>query len=208
MNNSDKCTEVQVKRFKAIKDASFKLSSLNVLVGANNSGKSSIIQGLHFGIGLLQTIRLSGKWTTGDTIGTSINPTELIYSPSGGRLLSGDGRQASNKCRICHRVAVHSCFRGTTRRRHPKGPQSEHCCQGDYGYCSQETFESRYTPSVSFRQDWRVYPRPNNTSPMEYCFGLSPEATQIWCCETSCCACGARQSGRASSLTSGKFSQT
>ena len=82
MNRLDTCTEVQVKRFKAIKDASFKLSSLNVLVGANNSGKSSIIQGLHFGIGLLQTIQLSGKWTTGNTIVTSINPTELIYSPS------------------------------------------------------------------------------------------------------------------------------
>ena len=82
MNRLDTCTEVQVKRFKAIKDASFKLSSLNVLVGANNSGKSSIIQGLHFGIGLLQTIQLSGKWTTGNTSVTSINPTELIYSPS------------------------------------------------------------------------------------------------------------------------------
>ena len=97
MNNPDKWTAVQIERFKAIRDASFQLSSLNVLVGANNSGKSSIIQGLHFGIGLLQTIQLTGKWKpTGDTITTSINPTELIYSPSedvyslgmGGRLLT------------------------------------------------------------------------------------------------------------------------
>lgn len=65
------------------------------MVGANNSGKSSIIQGLHFGIGLLQTIRLSGNWTSGSDISTSINPTQLIYSPSedvnslamGGKLL-------------------------------------------------------------------------------------------------------------------------
>lgn len=88
-------TAVRIRRFKAIDDAPFDLSSLNVLVGANNSGKSSIIQGLHFAIGLLQTIKLSGYWTKGASISTSINPTQLIYSPSddvaslalGGKLL-------------------------------------------------------------------------------------------------------------------------
>jgi len=35
------------------------LKGVNVLVGGNNSGKSSIIQGLHFGVGLLQTIALA-----------------------------------------------------------------------------------------------------------------------------------------------------
>jgi AAA ATPase domain len=79
---------VQIERFKAIDHAAFSLASLNVLVGANNSGKSSIIQGLHFGIGLLQTMQLANKWPNAkswpadDSISTSINPTELIYSPS------------------------------------------------------------------------------------------------------------------------------
>jgi hypothetical protein len=85
----------RIQRFKAIEDAPLDLGSLNVLVGANNSGKSSIIQGLHFGVGLLQTILLSGNWTSGKSISTSINPTQLIYSPSedvnslamGGKLL-------------------------------------------------------------------------------------------------------------------------
>lgn len=54
----------QIERFKAVEEAPFDLDSLNVLVGANNSGKSSIIQGLHFGIGLLQTIMLQGSWPT------------------------------------------------------------------------------------------------------------------------------------------------
>ena len=45
---------VQIQRFKAIQDAPFDVGALNVLVGANNAGKSSIIQGVHFGIGLLQ----------------------------------------------------------------------------------------------------------------------------------------------------------
>lgn len=86
---------VQIERFKAIEEAPFDLGPLNVLVGANNSGKSSIIQGLHFGIGLLQTVLLAGRWTSKDTISMSLNPTQLIYSPSenvsalalGGKLL-------------------------------------------------------------------------------------------------------------------------
>jgi predicted ATPase len=43
---------VRIRRFKRIDDASIDLKDVNVLVGGNNSGKSSIIQGLHFGIGL------------------------------------------------------------------------------------------------------------------------------------------------------------
>ncbi|HYI09275.1 MAG TPA: AAA family ATPase [Thermoanaerobaculia bacterium] len=86
---------VQIERFKAIVDAPIDLAELNVLVGANNAGKSSVIQGLHFGVGLLQTILLSDNWTSGNSISTSLNPTQLIYSPSesvnalamGGKLL-------------------------------------------------------------------------------------------------------------------------
>src|ERR1039457_2980741 len=44
---------VRIQRFKRIKDASIDLKTVNVFVGGNNSGKSSLIQGLHFGIGLL-----------------------------------------------------------------------------------------------------------------------------------------------------------
>lgn len=86
---------VRIQRFKAIEDAPFDLASMNLLVGANNAGKSSVIQGLHFGIGLLQTILLTGNWGEKDSISTSVNPTQLIYSPSddvnslamGGKLL-------------------------------------------------------------------------------------------------------------------------
>jgi ABC-type dipeptide/oligopeptide/nickel transport system ATPase subunit len=69
---------VRIQRFKRIKDASIDLKTVNVFVGGNNSGKSSLIQALHFGVGLLQTIALSGQWKTS----TSLNPTQLIYSPA------------------------------------------------------------------------------------------------------------------------------
>ena len=86
---------VRIERFKTIADAAFELGPVNVLVGANNSGKSSIIQGLHFAIAVLQTVDLLGNWRAGAQLRTSLNPTQLIDSPSddvyalgaGGRLL-------------------------------------------------------------------------------------------------------------------------
>lgn len=94
-----KLKAVRIQRFKVIDDAPFDLGPMNVLVGANNSGKSSIIQGLHFGVAVLQSIELTGSWTKGKAISTSINPTQIIYSPSenlnalalGGRLLEKEG---------------------------------------------------------------------------------------------------------------------
>jgi len=88
-----KLSSIRIQRFKRITDAPIDLQGVNVLVGGNNSGKSSIIQGLHFAVGLLQTIALSGDW--GQAGSTSLNPTQLIYSPSedvyalapGGKLL-------------------------------------------------------------------------------------------------------------------------
>jgi hypothetical protein len=82
-----KLQSVRIKRFKAIEDAPIDLSDLNVLVGANNAGKSSIIQGLHFGIALLQSIALAGQWhrnvrKDADTLSTSISPNQIIYSPA------------------------------------------------------------------------------------------------------------------------------
>ncbi|MFW9259337.1 MULTISPECIES: ATP-dependent nuclease [Nostoc] len=71
---------VRIQRFKRIEDAFFDLDSINVLVGANNSGKSSIIQGLHFAIGVLQSVKLSnGNIRRGSS---TLSPTQLIYSPS------------------------------------------------------------------------------------------------------------------------------
>ena len=70
---------VRIQRFKKISDAPFDLREINILVGANNAGKSSVIQALHFGIGVLQTIKLTQSPRRG---ATSLNPTQLIYSPS------------------------------------------------------------------------------------------------------------------------------
>lgn len=78
-----KLKSVRVQRFKKVSDAGFDVADLNVLVGGNNSGKSTIVQALHFGIALLQTIQASGvKWPKTGEYPTSINPGDIIYSPS------------------------------------------------------------------------------------------------------------------------------
>lgn len=85
----------QVKRFKGIRDAAFDVGSINVFIGANNSGKSSLAQLLHFGIAILQAIDLAGRWGNNSSVALSLNPTQLLYSPcvdlyalgSGGKLL-------------------------------------------------------------------------------------------------------------------------
>lgn len=93
---------VRIQRFKCIGDALIDVGDVNVIVGANNSGKSSVIQALHFAVGALQTMRLGGRFpegAKGNTISTSLNPDQLIYSPSknvvalgpGGRLFENEG---------------------------------------------------------------------------------------------------------------------
>ncbi len=89
----------RIQRFKRINDAAIDLDRVNVFVGGNNSGKSSLIQGIHFGVGLLQTIALSGLWKAS----TSLNPTQLIYSPAedihalgaGGKLFEDEDKAIS-----------------------------------------------------------------------------------------------------------------
>jgi len=78
-----KLKSVRVRRFKRVTDAGFDVENVNVLVGGNNSGKSTIVQALHFGIALLQSILASeGKWPKGNDVPISLNPSDIIYSPS------------------------------------------------------------------------------------------------------------------------------
>ncbi len=86
---------VHVKRFKGMDDAPFDVSSINVFIGANNSGKSTLAQLVHFGMSILQAIQLADRWGNNPAVSLSLNPTQLLYSPCvdlyalgrGGRLL-------------------------------------------------------------------------------------------------------------------------
>ena len=79
MNNS--LQSVSAKRFKSIEDAPFDVSEINVFIGANNAGKSTLAQMIHFGIGLFQSIELADRWGNDTSVTVSLSPTQLLYSP-------------------------------------------------------------------------------------------------------------------------------
>ncbi|MBX3609170.1 MAG: AAA family ATPase [Hydrogenophaga sp.] len=78
-----KIAKVTLKRFKQLKEFDLDLTDTTVLIGANNSGKSSALQALHFAVSVAQTAKLVGegvKWGA-DKFELSFNPSQLLYSP-------------------------------------------------------------------------------------------------------------------------------
>jgi hypothetical protein len=76
-------TSVAIRRFKRIEQIEVPLDDVTLLIGANNSGKSSILQAIHFAVSIAQTARLVGEgvaWRQ-DMFELSFNPSQLLYSP-------------------------------------------------------------------------------------------------------------------------------
>lgn len=76
--------QIVIERFKSIESATLDLDRINVLVGANNLGKSSVLQALQFTTSVAQTAKLYSQTTKFDKKGvwaTSVYPDQLIYSP-------------------------------------------------------------------------------------------------------------------------------
>ena len=76
--------EVSIKRFKSIESATLSLDRINVLVGPNNAGKSSVLQALQFATSVAQTAKLysqNSKFDRDNVWATSVYPDQLIYSP-------------------------------------------------------------------------------------------------------------------------------
>ncbi|WP_278438861.1 ATP-dependent nuclease [Pseudomonas oryzihabitans] len=74
--------EIQIRKFKKIDDVTVTLTSLNIFIGANNSGKSSFIQGIQFAISGCQTLNLQGGiWGKG-TKTLSLDSNEYLYTPT------------------------------------------------------------------------------------------------------------------------------
>lgn len=74
---------VTIRRFKQLQDVTVPLSEATLLVGANNAGKSSVLQAVHFAVSLAQSAKLVGEgisWRL-DRFEVSINPAQLIYTP-------------------------------------------------------------------------------------------------------------------------------
>lgn len=75
-------TSITVRRFKRLEELVLPLQDTNILIGSNNSGKSSVLQAIHFAVSVAQTSQLLGgvAWQQ-DKYQLSFNPTQLLYSP-------------------------------------------------------------------------------------------------------------------------------
>src|SRR6266516_2356306 len=74
---------IRIRRFKLIENVTLNLAPAIVLVGANNAGKSSILQALHFATSVAQSARLAGgsNWE-GEVYTFGFRPEQLIYTPT------------------------------------------------------------------------------------------------------------------------------
>jgi hypothetical protein len=78
-------SSISLKRFKSIEDATIDLGRITVLVGPNNGGKSSFLQGLQFATSIAQTIKINGgsrrtNKNKNQSAG-SFAPQQLVYTP-------------------------------------------------------------------------------------------------------------------------------
>lgn len=99
---------IVIERFKNIQKIELPLSNINILVGSNNAGKSSILQGIQFAVSIAQTTSLDdfrkARWLD-DRLSTSLTPSQIMYSPIkdvyslgyGGNLSENVGRAISVK---------------------------------------------------------------------------------------------------------------
>jgi len=71
---------ITVEGFKNIEKCHLDpLNGIDILIGGNNAGKSSVLQAIQFGISIVQTLRLD-KPLRFDR-GVSLSPEQIIYSP-------------------------------------------------------------------------------------------------------------------------------
>lgn len=93
--------KVRVQKFKKIDDVEVNLSSINIFIGTNNSGKSSFIQGVQFAISACQTLELQGaSWVKGKTKTLALDSKDFLYTPTNdisylyhGKRLSGSRKK-------------------------------------------------------------------------------------------------------------------
>lgn len=76
--NENKIEKIIIKKFKNIKELEIDLQDVNLMIGGNNSGKSSILQAIHFGISCGQ---IYNKYKRKKDVGITVTYDELLYRP-------------------------------------------------------------------------------------------------------------------------------
>lgn len=72
---------IRIQKFKGISDIQLPLSHVNVIIGGNNAGKSSILHAIQFAVSVAQTTSMQNTRWAGDRMPSSLSSNDLIYSP-------------------------------------------------------------------------------------------------------------------------------
>jgi predicted ATP-dependent endonuclease of OLD family len=86
--------KVEIKNFKAIKDTDLGLADFNVIVGANGSGKSSVLQAMHW---MFQSGRSRSIETRRQSEGATLSERDATFMPSPDYRNAGHGHEYGNK---------------------------------------------------------------------------------------------------------------
>jgi len=72
---------IKIERFKNITEIELPLKGINLLIGSNNAGKSSIQQAIQFAVSIAQTTAQQGARWVHDRCPSSLSSESLIYTP-------------------------------------------------------------------------------------------------------------------------------
>lgn len=72
---------ITIQKFKGIHEIDLQLGEINVLVGGNNAGKSSVLQAIQFAVSVAQTTSTQNTRWAGNRMPSSLSSSDLIYSP-------------------------------------------------------------------------------------------------------------------------------
>lgn len=75
-------TQVRIFNFKSIQQISIDLSQINIFVGSNNSGKTTIMQAVHMMASILQSVSLvygSNKLSSSGSV--TLSSSQILYTP-------------------------------------------------------------------------------------------------------------------------------
>jgi AAA15 family ATPase/GTPase len=89
---------VKIERFKNLTEIEIPLGGINLLIGSNNAGKSSIQQAIQFAVSVAQSTKQQNARWEGERCPSSLSSQNLIYSPLRDiQALGPQGRLPSSK---------------------------------------------------------------------------------------------------------------
>lgn len=179
-------TSITIRRFKRLEDFTLDLEDVNVLIGANNSGKSSVLQAIHFAVAVAQSAKLLGgvAWQQ-DTYQLSFNPSQLLYSPvadvmtlaTGGNLVEDRNKRVEV---AFHASDGNSCTVAVRRGR------NRNIAVAIEGRQLGEQLQNVQQPFSIYAQDWQACQEKKYTCPLVECEESLPEETPTLYCEMFC----------------------